>query len=66
VQNQVMAPIRRMPSREEFVQRQERPVSPAPTVTKPQVQGTALRIQPKKPETVDLRNAHNFTVNLKK
>jgi hypothetical protein len=71
VHNEVMMPsVRRvaprLPSKEEFIQKQERFVESARTVTKPQVQGTALRIQPKKPETVDLRNVHNFTVNLKK
>jgi hypothetical protein len=70
VQNQVMAPARRyapvLPSKEEFIQRQESRAEPARTVTKPEMEGTALRIQPKKQESVDLRNVHNFTVNLKK
>lgn len=71
VQNQVIPPVRRyappvLPSKEEFVQRQERSAEPVRTITKPEEEGTALRIQPKKQESVDLRKVHNFTVNLKK
>jgi len=73
VQNQVIPPVRRtmpaVPPQQNYFAPEQEPERRTPsvrTITRTETPEATLRIQPKKQDTIDLRNEHHYTINLKK